>query len=86
VKENLPAARKAFEKCKAVGDRGTLLKMHTTAPGVSQRYEESLKALIAEAGDDPDKKSELQAYLKVTEDLDKLLGELGPTGGAGAPK
>jgi tetratricopeptide (TPR) repeat protein len=86
VKENLPAARKAFEKCKAVGDRGTLLKMHTTAPGVSQRYEESLKALIAEAGDDPDKKSELQAYLKVTEDLDKLLAELGQTVGAGAPK
>jgi hypothetical protein len=86
VKEQLPAARKALEKCKAVADRGSLLKMHANAPGVSQRYEESLKALLAAAGDDPDKKTELEGYLKVTGELERLLADVGRAAAAEAPK
>jgi hypothetical protein len=85
VKEQLPAARRALEKCKAVADRGALLKMQATAPGVSQRYEEALKAVVTEAGDDPDKKTELESYLKVTQELEKLLADLGRAA-AEAPK
>lgn len=86
VRDHLPVARKALEKCKAVGDRGTLLKLHATAPGVSQRYEDALKAFQAEVGDDPDKKLELEGYLKVTEDLVALLTDVGKAAGAGGPK
>ena len=86
VKEQLPAARKALERCKAANDRGSLLKMHAAAPTVAERYEEALKAVNAEAGDDPDKKAELESYLKVTEDLEKLLTDIGKAVGAGGPK
>ncbi len=77
VRERFPEARKAFEKCKAVGDRITLLKMHAAGPALLQRYKESLEALTTEFGDDPDRKSELEAYVKLNDDLKSLLTDIG---------
>jgi tetratricopeptide (TPR) repeat protein len=75
VRDRLPEARKAFEKCKAIGDRIALLKMATASPQVLERYAEGLKKLIDDAKEDEDRKA-LEGYPKVSEDLEKLANEI----------
>jgi tetratricopeptide (TPR) repeat protein len=74
LKDNLAKARQSFEKCRAVGDRLSLNKMRLAAADV-------LKPLIAEIdklnqSTDPDAAQSLMALKTVSDELEKLLGEL----------
>jgi hypothetical protein len=75
VQSALPEARRAVAKCKAVGDRVTLLKMHQTGPLVLQRFGEALDKMQLE---DEDKK----VYMKLVDDLQALLTEVAKEVGA----
>jgi len=86
IKDAIPEARKAVAKCKAVGDKITLQKMHDTAPGVVQRYSENLSKLVDAAEGDPDKIAALEVYKKVNKDLEELMKEVRNEIGAEAGK
>jgi tetratricopeptide (TPR) repeat protein len=75
VRDKLPDARKAFEKCKSVGDRLSVNKMHLVGVEVATRFGDELKKLIDTATEEEDKKT-LEAYQKVNEDLQKLLKDV----------
>jgi tetratricopeptide (TPR) repeat protein len=75
VQNALPEARRAVAKCKAVGDRITLLKMHQTGPLVLQRFGDALDKMQLE---DEDKK----VYAKLVDDLQALLTEVAKEAGA----
>lgn len=81
VRDQLPNARKSLEKCKAVGDRITLLKMSLTSPGVEKRFEDALVKLRDEAVEDEDRRN-LEALLKVSEELVTLLNDIKKAVGA----
>lgn len=84
VRERLAEAKQAYEKCKAVGDMVALRKMYLTAPQVLERYSEHLKMLTESAVEDEDKQA-LQGYLKITDDLQQLVADVGKAIGANAP-
>jgi tetratricopeptide (TPR) repeat protein len=75
VRDKLPEARKAFEKCKSVGDRLSINRMHLGGIEVATRFADELKKLIDTATEDEDKKT-LETYQKVNEDLQKLLKDV----------
>lgn len=75
VRDKLPDARKAFEKCKAVGDRLSVNKMHLAGVEVATRFADELKKLLDTATEEEDKKT-LEVYQKVNEDLQKLLKDV----------
>ena len=81
VRDALPKARQHFTKLKAVGDKYTLAKMYAVAPQVVEKYKEGLKRMIEMATEDEDKQA-LGQYVKVSRDLEELLGELGKEVGA----
>jgi tetratricopeptide (TPR) repeat protein len=74
VRDNLPTARKAFEKCKAVGDRLTLNKLQLTAPELVSRLLEEAKA-IQDSTEEEDQRRQA-ALKKVSEDLEQFLREV----------
>jgi hypothetical protein len=76
VKAALPEARKALDKCKAVGDKISLNKMHLVAPQVTQRYFDTLNKMVDDASGDADKLAELSAYKKVNDELKVLTADL----------
>lgn len=76
VKNALPEARKAFQICKSATDVFSVRKMYLTGPQVLERYAENLKKMLDEAADDDERKA-LAAYEKTTEELNKLLNDLG---------
>jgi hypothetical protein len=69
IQNALPEARKAVAKCKAVGDKVTLTKMHLTGPVVLQRLGDALDMGELE---DEDKR----VFQKLIDDLQVLLTEL----------
>ncbi len=75
VRDQLPNARKAFEKCKAADDRLTVNKVHLAGVEVATRFADELKKLIDTATEEEDKKT-LEMYQKVNEDLQKLLKDV----------
>lgn len=75
VRDQLPNARKAFEKCKMVGDRLGANKMHIAGVEVATRFADELKKLIDTATEDEDKKT-LEMYQKVNEELQVLLKDV----------
>ena len=84
LRDALPVARRALDKCKAVGDKITIRKMYNLAPEVGTRYLEALKALRDAAVEDEDKQA-LAAYDKVSGDLERFIADLtkevGPAAG-----
>ncbi|MSR52079.1 MAG: hypothetical protein EXS09_02170 [Gemmataceae bacterium] len=76
VKNALPEARKAFLICKSAGDKFSVRKMYLTGPQVLEKYAEHLKKMLDDATDDEERKA-LAAYEKTTEELNKLLNDLG---------
>ena len=74
VRDELANARKAFEKCKSVGDWRSVNKMHLASVEVATRFGDELKKLIDSAMEEEDKKA-LETYQRVNEDLQKLLRE-----------
>jgi hypothetical protein len=74
IRDNLPTARKAFEKCKAVGDRLTLNKLQLTAPELVSRLLEEAKA-IQDSTEEEDQRRQA-ALKKVSEDLEQFLREV----------
>jgi tetratricopeptide (TPR) repeat protein len=85
VRDQLPNARRAFEKCKAVGDRLTINKMHLASVEVVARFGDELKKLADSAKEEEDRKT-LEIYLKVNEDLQKLLKDIQEYVAAGQKK
>ena len=75
VRDQLPEARKAFEKCKAVGDRLALNKMHQASVEVTTKFVDELKKLSEGAMEEEDKNT-LEIYQKVNEDYSKLLKDV----------
>jgi tetratricopeptide (TPR) repeat protein len=75
VQNALAEARRAVAKCKAVGDKVTLLKMHQTGPLVLERFAAALDKMQL---DDEDKK----VFAKLVDDLQALLTEVGKELGA----
>ena len=75
VRDQIPVARKAFEKCKSVGDRLSVNKMHLAGVEVATRFADELKKLIDTATEEEDKKT-LEMYQKVNEELQKLLKDV----------
>jgi len=75
VRDQIPNGRKAFEKCKAVGDRLSVNKMHIAGVEVATRFGDELKKLLDTATEEEDKKT-LEMYQKVNEDLQKLLKDV----------
>jgi len=73
--EQLPRARLHFEKCKSVGDRLAINKMHLASVEVATRFGDELKKLIDSAMEEEDKKA-LEKFQKVNEDLQKLLRDM----------
>jgi len=74
IRDNLPAARKAFEKCKAVGDRLTLNKLQLTAPELVNHLLDEAKA-IQDSTEEEDQRRQA-ALKKVSEDLEQFLKEV----------
>jgi tetratricopeptide (TPR) repeat protein len=74
IRDNLPAARKAFEKCRAVGDRLTLNKLQLTAPELVNHLLEEAKA-IQDSTEEEDQRRQA-ALKKVSEDLEQFLREV----------
>jgi tetratricopeptide (TPR) repeat protein len=85
IREQLPAARKAFEKCKAVDDRISITKMHLLAAPVLESFTKRLKDAVEAATEDEDREV-LRPYLKVNEDLNLLLQNVGEYLGVGRKK
>ena len=83
VRDKLDAARRAVDKCKAVGDRVTLLKMFRTGPQVADRFAAALRKLEESATEDEDRQA-LRGYIKVSEDLQALLADVGKAVGSEA--
>jgi tetratricopeptide (TPR) repeat protein len=75
VRDQLPAARKAFEKCRAAGDRLAVNKMHLSAVEVVARFSDELKKLVDAAMEDEELKT-VESYRKVSENLQKLLKDV----------
>jgi tetratricopeptide (TPR) repeat protein len=75
VRGKLPDARRAFEKCKSVGDRLSINKMQLASVEVAARFGDELKKLIDSAKEEEDRKA-LEEFQKVNEDLQKLLREV----------
>ena len=75
IRDQLPAARQAFEACKAAHDRLAVNKMHLAAIGVATRFGDELKKLTDSAMDEEELKT-LATYQKVNDDLRKLLGDI----------
>jgi len=75
VNGELANARKAFEKCHAVGDRYSILKMQLGGVEVATKFGDELKKKIDAATDDEEKKK-LEVFQKVSEDLQKLLRDV----------
>jgi hypothetical protein len=69
VQAALPEARQAVARCKAVGDKVTLIKLHLTGPVVLQRLSD---ALDKGALEDEDKRT----FQKLIDDLQALLTEV----------
>ena len=51
--------------------------MYLTGPQVLERYAENLKKMLDEASDDEERKNLTTSYEKTTEELNKLLNDLG---------
>jgi hypothetical protein len=85
VREALTPARRAFDTCKAAGDRISLMKMYLVGPQVLERFAENLQKLVDDAVDDEDRKK-LAVYERTREDLEKLLNDVGKEIGADAAK
>jgi tetratricopeptide (TPR) repeat protein len=75
VRDQLPNARRAFEKCKSVGDRMSINKMQLASVEVAAKFGDELKKLIDSAMEEEERKT-LEMYQKVNEDLQKLLKEM----------
>jgi hypothetical protein len=86
VRDALPEGRKATDKCKAVGDKVTLLKFYSVTPALLDRFEKNLRKMIEDAGDDPDKLNALKDYTKVVEDVTQLFTTVGKEVGADRAK
>lgn len=76
IKTALAEARKAFQTCKTALDVISVRKMYLSGPQVLERYAENLKKMLDEAADDEERKA-LAAFEKTTEELNKLLNDLG---------
>jgi hypothetical protein len=85
VQDALPAARRAFDTCKQVGDRIGLMKLYITGPQILERFAENVKRLADEAIDDEDRRK-IGAFEKVRADLEKFLNDVGKEIGADAAK
>lgn len=86
IRDALAEARKATDKCKAVGDKVTLLKFYSVTPALLDRFEKNLRKMIEDAGDDPDKLNALKDYTKVVEDVTQLFTSVGKEVGADRAK
>ncbi len=75
VRDQLPNVRRSFERCKAVGDKLSLSKMQLAAVEVITRFADELKKLADMATEEEDKKT-VEQYVKVNEDLQKLLSDV----------
>ena len=75
VRDQLPTSRTSFEKCKSVGDRLSVNKMHLAGVEVATRFADELKKLLETATEEEDKKT-LEMYQKVNEELQKLLKDV----------
>ncbi len=78
VREHLGAARKAFEKCKAVNDRLAVNKMLIASAEVTTKFADELKKLsqTAEMTMEEEDRKKLEIYQKVNEDLIRLLKDV----------
>ena len=85
IRAQLLNARKSFDKCKAVGDHLSVHKMHYAAVEVATKFGDELKKLSESATEDEEKKT-LEIYVKVNEELLKLLKDVSDFEVAGQKK
>ena len=75
VRDQLMNARKAFDKCKSVGDRLSINKMNLAGIEVATHFEDEFKKLLDSAKDEEDKKK-IEADRLISENLQKLLKDI----------
>ncbi len=78
VRDQLPVARQAFDRCKAVGDRLAVKKMHLAGIEIASRSSDDLKNFTeaAKASKEEEEFKTLETFTKVNEDLHKLLKDV----------